>query len=1249
MSHADFVHLHLHTEYSLLDGACRLDRLVEKARELKFPALAITDHGAMHGAIDFFKAAREQGIKPIIGCEVYVAPGSRHEKKTSSGGRDVYHHLGLLAKDATGYKNLIQLVTAAHLEGYYYKPRIDKELLAKHKDGLIAMSGCLASEIPELITKGQLDKARETVDWFKQTLGPDNFYLELQNHGLAEQAKVNRQLIQWAKDAGLKLVATNDVHYIEKSHSHAHDCLICIGTQTQLADTKRLRYEPEQFYLRPAEEMKARFADTPEAIKNTLEVAGKCNLEIEFGKLHYPVFAPPEHFTREGYLRKLLAGGLFRRYTIHAKAEGKEFVIEGIDDPTRLPTYNSSVGDDVGSLKSKPKEESEPPHVGSYKTNDPAIAAAIETVLDRLKLELTVIEKTGFISYFLIVGDFIRYGHERGIACVARGSAAGSIVTYLLEISNVDPIRYGLLFERFLNPERVNPPDIDIDFADDRRADVIEYVREKYGRESVAQIITFGTMGAKSVVRDVGRVMGLSYGECDRLAKMIPFDLKMTLEKALKQSPEFKEAYETEEVTRELIDTALILEDLTRNASVHAAGVVIGDQPLVNLLPLKQDDSGTLVTQYAMNPVGDLGLLKMDFLGLKTLTVIRNTCEMVKRTHGIEVPIDHLPLDDRRTYDLLNRAETLGVFQLESGGMRDLCRKFQISSVEHITALVALYRPGPMELIPEFIKRRHGEIEIQYEHPLLEPIARETYGILIYQEQVMQAAQVLAGFTLGSADLLRRAMGKKKPEEMAKQRAVFVKGCAEKNKIPAAKANEIFDLLEKFAGYGFNKSHAAAYAIVAYQTAYLKANYPVEFFCAMMTNDMADTPKLSQYINEAREFGIEVLQPDVNESLVHFAPAERGTGCQPVNPTEINTGQRPVSQRRGIRFGLAAIKGVGEVAVQTILDAREEGGKFKSLSDLCERVDGRTVNRKILEALIKSGACDTFGQTRATLYAQIERTLARAASILSDRQKGQSSLFGALEEKTPPMPESISNLPEWPQHELLAHEKELLGFYVTGHPLTPYAPILEKYALANTAKLAELSNRTLTRIGGLIAAVQNGVSKKSGKPYSMVTLEDLEGSVQVLCLNENYEKYRGLLAPNRAVLVIGEVNTGDDRPKIFPQEILPLEDAPKRFTKQVHLRLHTAHVQPEQLESVRELVAAHPGKCPLLLCFMRPGGEVVFVDTNERFNVTPSLKLQQEADARFGEETYYAKVDTSLPERAPRRWERKNGFNGGEE
>jgi len=1218
MAHADFVHLHLHTEYSLLDGACRLDRLMEKAHALNFPALAITDHGVMYGAIDFFQQARAKGIKPIIGCEVYVAPGSRFDKKTSTGGRDVYHHLVLLAKDATGYSNLVRLTTRAHLEGYYYKPRIDKELLAQHKDGLIALSGCLASEIPENIVRDQLPRAREAIDWFRQVFGPDNFYLELQNHNLPEQAKVNRHLIQWAKEFGLKLVATNDVHYIEKAHSHAHDCLICIGTQTHLSDTKRLKYPEEQFYLRSAEEMKARFAEVPEAVRNTLEVAEKCNLEIQFGKLHYPVFHPPEHFTREGYLRHLLARGLHTRYGIHTRAEGEQFIIESIEDPHRLPTFKPS---------GAPQNESAPGAGPLTPPFPPDVAAAVQAVLDRLQHELKVIEKTGFISYFLIVADFVQYGRSIGVSCVARGSAAGSLVTYLLEIANVDPLRYGLLFERFLNPERVNPPDIDIDFADDRRADVIDYVRRKYGNDAVAQIITFGTMGAKSVVRDVGRVMGLSYSECDRLAKMIPNDLKMDLAKALKQSPELKQAYETEEVTRELIDTAFVLEDLTRNASVHAAGVVIGDQPLVNLLPLKQAEDGSIVTQYAMNPVGELGLLKMDFLGLKTLTVIRNTCEMVKRTRGITIDMDRLPLDDAKTYELLNNANTLGVFQLESSGMRDLCRKFQISSIEHITALVALYRPGPMDLIPEFIRRRHGEVQIEYEHPLLEPIARETYGILIYQEQVMQAAQALAGYSLGGTDLLRRAMGKKKVEEMQKQRETFVKGCKEHNNIPPAKANQIFDLLEKFAGYGFNKSHAAAYAVVAYQTAYLKANYPVEFFCAMMTNDMSDTAKLSEYIAEARSFGIEVLPPDVNESDVYFSPTQDG---------------------KAIRFGLAAIKGVGEVAVQSILKARNEGPKFTSLADMCERVDGRTVNRKVLEALIKSGACDCFRQTRASLFARIDRTLARAASIIADRMRGQSSLFGDLETASISAPEPTEQLPEWPQHERLAHEKELLGFYVTGHPLTPLTPLLDAFSLTNTAGLGHLPNRSMTRIGGMVAAIQEGVSKKSGKPYALVTLEDLHGSVQLLCLNENYDRYRDLLAINKPILVIGEVNTGDEKPKIFPQEILPLEDAPRRYTRQVHLRLHTARLTPEQIEALHEITAAHPGKCPLFLCFKRPEGEIVFVETHERYYVSPSRELQQAIDERFGPNTYYAKVDTSVPERAQRRWERRPEMAGAE-
>jgi DNA polymerase III subunit alpha len=1216
MAGAEFVHLHLHTEYSLLDGACRLDKLIDKASQLGFGSLAITDHGVMYGAIDFYQGARTKGIKPIIGCEVYVAPGSRLEKKSAMGGRDVYHHLVLLARNEIGYKNLIKLTTAAHLEGYYYKPRIDKELLAAHHEGLIGLSGCLASEIPESIQRDQLDKARQAIDWFKQTLGPENFFLELQNHGIPEQAKVNSYLIPWSKEFGLRLVATNDVHYIEKGHSHAHDCLICIGTQALLSDTKRMKYMEEQFFLRSAEEMKARFADTPEAISNTLLVAEMCDLNIEFGKLHYPVFHPPEGKTRDQCLREELAKGLEKRYGIKSSVRGTEFHVESVADPKRLPTWSPEA----------------PGHAEAGEAN---IQSVVKPVMDRLEMELQVIEKTGFVSYFIIVGDFVRHGHEQGISCVARGSAAGSLVTYLLEISNVDPIRYGLLFERFLNPERVNPPDIDIDFADDRRADVIEYVRQKYGRDAVAQIITFGTMGAKSVVRDVGRVMGLTYGECDRLAKMIPTELGMSLNLALQKSPELKAAYDTEDVTRELIDTARVLEDISRNSSVHAAGVVIGDQPLVNLLPLKLDEEGGVVTQYAMNPVGDLGLLKMDFLGLKTLTVIRNACEMVQRIHGTEVPIDHLPLDDRKTYDLLNNANTLGVFQLESGGMRDLCRKFQISSVEHITALIALYRPGPMELIPEFIARRHGHVKIEYEHPLLEPISSETYGILVYQEQVMQAAQALAGYTLGGADLLRRAMGKKKAEEMAKQRAIFVEGAARVNNIPRNKADQIFDLLEKFAGYGFNKSHAAAYAIVAYQTAYLKANYPVEFFCAMMTNDMADTAKLSQYIEEARTMGIQVLGPDVNESHVHFAPT-----TLPTKPGSNGNENGNGATRQAIRFGLAAIKGVGEVAVECVLKARE-GGRFSSLADMCERVDGRAVNRKVLEAFIKSGACDSLGLTRATLFAQIDRTLARAASIISDRQCGQSSLFGGLDQKATEQETRQLSLPEWPAEEMLAQEKELLGFYVSGHPLSPYAFTLEKYSLATTRTAGGLQNRSMTRIGGMISAVQRGRSKKTNKEYAIVTLEDLDGTIQVLCMNESLEKYNSILEPKKVILATGEINTGDEQPKLFPQEIMALDDAPRRLTKQVHFRLDLSRLDPELLDAVRDLAAAHKGKCPLFLCFRSPTGQSVFVEPHDSFFVTPSRELQEGAEKLLGQGGYHVKVDATLPEKQ-RRWPKRD-------
>jgi len=1209
----EFVHLHCHTEFSLLDGACRVDRLIDKASDLGFGSLAITDHGAMFGAINFYRAARARDIKPIIGCEVYVAPGSRHEKKSGARGKEAYYHLVLLAKDEAGYQNLVRLATTAQLEGYYYKPRIDKELLAQHSEGLICLSGCLASEIPRLIMAEEFDRARDQIDWFKQTFGVENYYLELHNHGIADQAKVNRQLIPWAADMGLKLVATNDVHYVEKSDSHAHDSLICIGTQALLSDTNRMRYVQEQFYLRSPEEMAALFAEVPDAVRNSMEIAAKCNVEIEFGKLNYPVFHPPEGHTREGYLRKFLAEGFADRYGIQVRVDGDKFVVESLADAGQLPNYS-------------PPEDADPEAKPGL--DDPAVAKAVGELIERVDYELGIMQQMGYISYFLIVGDFVRYGHEQGIACVARGSAAGSLVAYLLEISNVDPLQYGLIFERFLNPERVSPPDIDIDFADDRREEVIEYVREKYGRDSVAQIITFGTMGAKSVIRDMARVMGLSYGEGDRLAKMVPTELKITLKNALRKSPDLKEAYDNEDVTRELIDTAFVLEDLTRNSSVHAAGVVIGAEPLVNILPLKKDEDGAITTQYPMGPVEDLGLLKMDFLGLKTLTIIRNTCEMVKQWRDVDVDVDRVPTDDQKAYDLLNNGHTVGVFQLESAGMRDLCRKFKLGSIEHITALVALYRPGPMDLIPDFIRRRHGEVEIKSPPPLLEPIANETYGILIYQEQVMKAAQVLAGYTLGAADLLRRAMGKKKVEVMQEHREQFVQGCAEQNNISKRKANEIFDLLEKFAGYGFNKSHAAAYAVVAYQTAYLKAHFPIEFLAANMTNDMADTAKLGVLTDEARSLGIEVLPPDVNESQVLFAPARDGSV---------------------IRFGLAAIKGVGGIAVKEIIKARETGEPFADLFDLCDRCDTRTVNRKVLEALIKSGACDSLAGTRAGQFLVIDRALAKASSQARDRESGQTSLFGAFEESSKSMQDTVPDIAEWEREDILAAEKELLGFYVSGHPLDPYRELLGQYCLHDSETVKALESRKVTRVGGLITAVQRGISRRTNKPYAIATVEDLNGSFQVLCMNENYDKYQGLLEVNKTALIIGEANNSENTPKIFPQEIIALEEAPAKFTGQVHFRLNSHELGPAKMDHIHGLATSHPGRCPLYLCFKQQDGRLVFIETSEQLFVRPSEQLRNEVNEMLGPDSYYAKVDTTLPEPAKRQWPRKetNG-NGGE-
>jgi DNA polymerase-3 subunit alpha len=1157
MKHSDFVHLHLHTEYSLLDGACRIADVVEKAHGCRMPAVAITDHGNLYGAIDFYKEASERGVKPIIGCEAYIAPGSRLDRK-STGAREAAFHLVLLAKDDVGYKNLMQLITSAHLDGFYYKPRIDKEILAQHAKGLIGLTACLKGEVPNKIAQEQGQQAKAALDEYRQIFEPGDFYVELQDHGLQQQRSVNGTLIQWAREFGLPLVATNDVHYVEHEHHEAHDVLICLQTQSLVADEKRMRYAGDQFYLKTPQEMRELFAEVPEAIQNTLAIAEKCNLLLEFDRLHFPAYHPPDGLTREQFLRQLCEEGLRERY---------------------------------GIVWAAPKDDRE------------------RAIIERLEYELRVIEKTGFASYFLIVWDFVHFAKTRGIPVgPGRGSAAGSLAAYLLRITDIDPLRYNLLFERFLNPERISPPDIDMDFCYNRRPEVIDYVRKKYGEKSVAQIITFGTLGAKMVVRDVGRVLGMSYGECDRIAKMIPFDIGMTLRKALEIGPELKTAYEREPAVRRVIDYGFTLEGLCRNASTHAAGVVIGAEPLTNVVPLTTGtNSNEIVTQYSMNPLGDLGLLKMDFLGLKTLTVVKEAVDLIEQTTGQRIDINQIPLDDSRTFDLLNKANTVGVFQLESPGMRDLCRRIGVDSIDVIIALIALFRPGPMNMLDDYVNRKHGKVKVAYDHPLLEPILRETYGVFVYQEQVMQAANVLAGYSLGAADILRRAMGKKKPEEMEKQREIFIKGCHDKNKIPRAKAEKIFDTLAKFAGYGFNKSHSAAYAVVAYQTAWLKANYPVEFMAALLSNELANTEKIQLFINECKRMDIEVLPPDINESGVRFT---------------VSNGK--------IRFGMAAIKNVGEVAVENIIDVRAGNGKFQSFEDFCGRVDLRIVNRKVLECLVKCGAFDSVAPAvagRAQVFAGIEYQMNRAASLQRDRERGQAALFDvepvhARRQATGAPPEV-----EWSQSEMLAFEKELLGFYVTGHPLTQYAEILRHYELASSAQLAQLQDGQATRIGGIVSKLQLKTTRQ-GKPMAIAAVEDLAGTVEVLVFPETYSLCAMHLRADAAVFVSGTVNLREDKPKIVADQIIPLTEVPRRFTKAVHIRLSAATTEETMLARVEEVLRAHEGKCPVFFCFMYPDGKLVFLEAHEKFSVAPSERLVTDLESIIGSNTVWLKVDT---------------------
>lgn len=1147
MSADSFVHLHLHTEYSLLDGAIRIPELMKKAREFGMPAVAITDHGNLFGAIEFYQEAEKAGVKPIIGCEVYMAPGSLHDKKAASA-RDASFHFTLLAQNAEGYSNLVKLVSIAHLDGLYYKPRIDKEVLAGHSKGLIGMSACLKGEINMAIQADQIPKAKQSIAQFRDIFGAENFFLEMHDHGIEAQAKCNRILPVLAKEFGIGLVAANDVHFLERSHHEAHDVMICIGTGANVADEKRMHYVPELYFKSPAE-MQALFREHPESITNTLAIAERCNLEIEFGKPKYPNYTPPDGLTQNDYLRKICEDGLRKRY-------GARF------------------------------DSSE--------------------VRERYEREVAVLEKQGFVNYFLIVWDFIHWAKGQGIPVgPGRGSAAGSMVAYVMGITDIDPLKFKLLFERFLNPERVSPPDIDVDFCQNRRGEVIDYVRDKYGERAVSQIITFGTLGAKSVVRDVGRVMGLSYGDADRIAKMIPNELNITLAGidkknketgdkehiagAIDKNPDLKRAVDSEPATRQLWGYATVLEGLSRNTGVHAAGVVISDRDLSEYIPLTRANDGGIVSQYSMQPLTDLGMLKMDFLGLKTLTVIHDAVSLIRRKEpGFD--IDTISLEDQNTFDLLNRGETVAVFQLESGGMVNVCKQFDLKDIEDINAILALYRPGPMDLIPDYIKRKKGQAKIKYAHPLLEKVCADTYGIFVYQEQVMAAASVLAGYTLGGADLLRRAMGKKDKEKMAKEREKFVKGCAELNQIPEKKANEIFDLLEKFAGYGFNRSHSAAYAWVSYQTAYLKANFPVEFMAAVLSNEISNTDKISVFVAECQRMGIPILPPDINHSQLKFEP-------------------EPCDGKAGIRFGLAAIKNVGEAAMEAAIEERSKNGLYAGLENFCGRLDSRKINKKVIESLVKCGAFDWTGQERANLFAEIDGALSASAASHKDRMSGQVSLFDELPVATTRRSVPL-NIPPWSSSEKLAFEKELLGFYVTGHPLDEYRPLLESGKYVPIHKLSEpdLEDKSSVLVAGALTSVEKKFTKKDGKPFAVVVLEDLTASVEALVWGDVFAKSSTLLEQGKVVAITARLDKREESARLVATEIKLLKGGQAPDEKPVVLSFECARTNTEELVEVHRAMKDYPGNRRLELEFVRPDGRKVRMRSDLRVQLGPELR-----------------------------------------
>jgi DNA polymerase III subunit alpha len=1137
---AQFVHLHLHTDYSLLDGACNIDKLCERVHELGMPAVAMTDHGNIFGAVEFVNAAHKHGVKPIVGCELYVCKKDDHNTERTPPEGDTYNHLLVLAENEEGYRNLVKITSEASLHGFYYKPRISKKFLAEHARGLIALSGCLKGEVAERLMESNYDAARAAAGQFADIFGKENFYLEIQDQGLEMEHRIHPGLFQLEKDLGLPLVATNDSHYLCEDDAHAQDVMVCIQTGKSIRDTGRMKFEGTQFYVKNHDEMYRVFKDSPQVLERTLAIAERCSLRLEKVATPFPQFDVPPGYTIDSYFVHVTREGFARRLeslrTLHAQGKLKH----------SLADYEQ-----------------------------------------RLERELGIIQQMKFPGYFLIVWDFIRYAKERDIPVgPGRGSAAGSLVSYALGITDLDPLQHELLFERFLNPERVSMPDIDIDFCMNRRGEVIQYVTQKYGRDNVAQIITFGTMAAKAAIKDVGRAMDIPYADVDRIAKMVPTTLNITLDEAIEESPPLREAYEKDSQVQELLDTARKLEGLVRNSGVHAAGVVISPRPLIELVPLHRTKNDEIVTAFDMVAIEKMGLLKMDFLGLTTLTILTDTLKLIQQTRGTPLTLEEIPLEDQETYEkVFHKGLTSGVFQFESHGMRDVLRRYQPNSIEDLTALNALYRPGPIQggMIDDFIDRKHGRKKIEYELPELQQILQETLGVIVYQEQVMQIANRLAGYSLGEADLLRRAMGKKKPEEMAQQRERFIEGAAQR-KFPPKKIEKIFDLMAQFAGYGFNKSHSAAYALLAYHTAYLKTHYPVDFMAALLTSLTGSTDDVVKYINECREMGIAVEAPDINVSDANFTP-----------------------HGESIRFGLAAVKNVGSNAIESIVAARKKLGQFKSIFEFCENVDLRLLNKRVLESLIKSGAMDSLGR-RAQLMAVLDKAMEQGQKAQRDAESGQHGLFGVFQEEAAAPNDKLPNTPDWDEHTRLTAEKEILGFFITGHPLEKYRDKLQDLQALSIEEIAAMTRSTgkdeTIATAGIITNVRVLKSKR-GDFYAQAMLEDMSGSIDMIVFPEAYKRLGDKVKLEVPVLLKAGVRIEEGaNPKITAAEIMPLEDAKVPLPRAIRIRIPLESSGEATVDALHSLFLERRGEAKVLFDVERQGDFMVVMEA-DGYNVLP--------------------------------------------